>query len=535
MVIHEYYGGLSRRVVGFLDEDPPDGAISSLAGYQVRRLGQSDLEDSSQLAGIAAIVFRQQPRSPYKIKRDLERHAETLLWHDCRVFVQVPQLEPGSGLSSLRTLVFQAIEERELPSSGLGQIEEESPLTPKVHVFSFLDTWSEIATYLRQYPPGEPPSLALEIIDGNNDDLAASWSPEKVKLVQRAFHDCIKVTFIENSAGLSGVHAYKAYAMRKGDYVGKQTPYEYFVKIGDRQKISQEFLAYRDIALEHIPFHLGPRLRLDRCALGTELGVIVSDYVSGAENLIDCARAGRGVPAIASLFNTTLRAWRENSKRSEFRLQDFLEEKMPDEIPEHRRESIEALGDLKEPTELESLLTEIPPGLIQVGVVHGDLHAMNVLVRGGDAILIDFEKIEKSAPLLFDYASVEAGLLVSGFIGDMRTGSKLLKSIEKLYERDALVRYQFSPCHPSDASAWFFDCARQIRMQARQIEHASTHYAYILAVVLIKKACNIANFSSSAGCSGQSLDAEQMRALAYVLGERILLGLSSTGEESSAK
>ena len=61
---------------------------------------------------------------------------------------------------------------------------------------------------------------------------------------------------------------------------------------------------------------------------------------------------------------------------------------------------------------------------VRVGVVHGDLHALNVLVRGGDAIVIDFEKLEIQLPLLLDLASLEAGLFVDGFIGDRRTWTR---------------------------------------------------------------------------------------------------------------
>ena len=33
-----------------------------------------------------------------------------------------------------------------------------------------------------------------------------------------------------------------------------------------------------------------------------------------------------------------------------------------------------------------------------------------------------------------------------------------------------LVEYHSFSCDPSDGSAWFFECVKQIRMQARQIE-----------------------------------------------------------------
>ena len=51
-----------------------------------------------------------------------------------------------------------------------------------------------------------------------------------------------------------------------------------------------------------------------------------------------------------------------------------------------------------------------------VAPAHGDMHATNVLVRHGDAILIDFEKLEQHYPLTYDPASLEGGLLVEGFI-----------------------------------------------------------------------------------------------------------------------
>ena len=540
MAIHEYYSRKTRQIIGFFDEDPPDDAVSALSGFDIRRLDESNLIDPIELANVAAVVFRQQPNSPSKIKHDLKEHAEFLLWHDCRVFVRACQKEAGSERPYLRHLVIQALAEGRLPASGLMKIERASVsdsekdahlLTPMIHVLTDYDPWSDIAVHLRKFPPGEPPSPDLKITDGSIGDVDSSWSPEAVKLIQRSFHDCSKVILSENSAGLSGVRAYRAFAIRKEHYVGEELPYEYFVKIGERQKISDEYLAYRDSALEHIPFHLGPRLRLDRCALGTKEGIIVSDYVSGTESLRDCARDGRAVPVIASLFNTSLRSWRDGSTAQKFPLREFLENKMPEEIPEHRRPLIEAHGSVRTPDELGVFLRKTPSDLVQVGVIHGDLHAMNVLVRAGDAILIDFEKLVRRAPLLFDVASIEAGLFVSGFIGDTRSGAEVLCSVKKLYEIDALVLHQFSPCNPSNASAWFFDCVRQIRMQGRQIEPSSTQYAFVLAVVLIKKACNPNDFCSNTDAAEQPLNEEQVRSLAYILGEQILLEISKIDKE----
>ena len=535
MVIHEIYKITTRRKIVFFEEDPPEEAAHYLTGYQLCRISTSDIEDPKKLADVAAVIFRQRRRQPRKIAHHLKQFAETLLWHDCRVFVEIaPVVRDTNALILMRKYVVQAIEEKMLPVFGLNPDKEKSLLGPEanqpiwspvVRILDHHDVWSKVAEDLRDYPPGVSPSLILEIEAVGECNTPIEISCERRILIQRAFHDCSNVKLVSNSEGRSGVGTYRAYATHKDEYVHGAPPYQYFVKIGDRNQISKEYLAYRDIALEHIPFHLGPGLRLDRCALGSKQGIIVSDYVSGAEKLRDCARDGRAVPVIASLFNTTLRSWRDGSNIEDISLQDDLKGRMPDEIPKGRKPLIVDFGDCKEPTELKALLEKGSSKPVQVGMVHGDLHSLNVLVRGGDAIVIDFEKVEPGKPLLLDLASLEAGLFVDGFIGDRRTRPDLLKSIESLFEIDVLLEHCSSPCDPSNGSAWFFDCVRQIRMQARQIELMEDQYALTLAVELAKKACKI-NLVSSTIHAKEGLNVDDVRAIAYVLAQRILVKLS---------
>jgi hypothetical protein len=172
---------------------------------------------------------------------------------------------------------------------------------------------------------------------------------------------------------------------------------------------------------------------------------------------------------------------------------------------------------------------------VMVGVIHGDLHATNVLVRDGDAILIDFEKVEKKAPLLRDMACLEGGLFVDGFVGDSRRPQAVLDSIKCLYSSDALTQGRLSVCHPSDESSWFFDCAMQVRLHARQFERSSGQYAITLASELLRKACNSHNFDAplrsrsgnatgtpSTGGRSLAIRMEETRAMAYILAEWIL-------------
>ena len=528
---------ITRRRIGFFEEDPPENAIKNLNEYKVCRLNRSSIQNVKELSNVAAVIFRQDSKKPYSITRHLANYAKTLLYLDCRVFV-IPSRDSGKGIN-YRNFIVNAIKNKNLPCLGLGKnefeslndsVEYDNNLTPTVLVLDVhSQPWAHVAKFLQDYPPGKPPFLNLQLEHVHESHEAIKFSSEQEALIQRAFYDCSSVKLMGHSEGRSGVHTYRAFAARRntGENIHVSTPqdYQYFIKIGKRKQISKEYTAYRDISLEHIPFHLGPRLRLDRCALGAEQGIIVCDYVCDSESLLDCARDGRAVPVIANLFNTTLRAWRDGSSHSERPLQRYLVDRMPVSIPEQRKKLIKEIEPPKCPTELRNLLEQTPSTPVLIGVIHGDLHSLNVLVRGIDAILIDFEKVEVNKPLLLDLASLEAGIFVDGFVGERRCKQVLLESIESLYEVKYLVQHEKIKTNLSDESAWFFDCIRQIRMQAREIEQNEGQYALTLAVELAKKACK-QNLIGQNKSNGIQLTVDDVRSLAYILSQRILTKLS---------
>ena len=129
-------------------------------------------------------------------------------------------------------------------------------------------------------------------------------------LLKRAFWDCSLIELFPKTDGMSGVDAFDVFAHLARNVVGGPAPYRCFVKLGPRVKVAREFERYGTTALEYVPFHLGPRLRADRCVLGRSQGLITCDYVVGAETLRDCIRDGRGVHVIGNLFNQTLISWR---------------------------------------------------------------------------------------------------------------------------------------------------------------------------------------------------------------------------------
>lgn len=538
MPIHEFSAIRSRNRIGLVGEDPTREIRGALPGYEIYPFSDASLTEPGRLATTAAVIFRQSHKRPRQIANQLERFAPALLQHGCLVFVQPLPVKPDAGTQYLRPLFVEAINALQLPVSGLtkdeyGQLDKwfgaaNLPnLTPLVHVLELSNDWQGVLSYLQWHPPGEAPAPGPRVVLCNPDDVEDELDAEHALLVQRAFWDSAEVRLEPLRNGLSGVDAYRAYVHQQVDQVGGQWPFRYFVKIGSREKVATEFLKYRDLALEYLPYHLGPRLRLERCALGHRSGIIVSDYVGGAIPLRDCARDGRAAALIANLFNVTFRAWHNGATPDDVPLQRHLRARLPEAIPNFRKPLIDEYGATKSLEELGDLLLKGDSHPVSMGVIHGDLHATNVMVRGDDAILIDFEKVQTHAPVLRDLACLEGGLFVDGFVGDRRDPASILASVKRLFAPKLLCNGRVKSCHPIDGSTWFFDCVMQIRMQARQHELKSGQYALVLASELMHKACNARNFDTDnrSGAEEHCIRKEQTRAMAYVLAEWILVGL----------
>lgn len=535
MAINKYSLGLKRNLIGFCGSNLPGNVehLLEMMGYKCKLFDDSYYEQQTKLALTDSVIFVQDPDDPYNTITDIEHYANKLLNNGCQIYVIPSPVIPGKKSDVLRRKLIRALNRLQLPPSQLGSdyyalidnwYEGPSPypLAPFVHVIDTPNDWAHIASTIRNNPAGTAPKLELEITTINVDS-SIQLSEEDELLIRRAFHECSTVRFVELSNGLSGVKTFRAYARRTDTPTGSQHPYLYFAKLGPRKLITTEYRKYQDHALQYIPFHLGPRLVMERCSLGQSQGILVCDYVHGAEPLRDCAREGRAAPAISNLFNTTISPWHRNAVTDECSLKQRLDDKFPRTIPRHRRFRIKKFGAKQSPIKLRELIEDrVEP--VKLGIVHGDLHATNVLVRSNDAIIIDFEKVSTGFPLVFDAASVEAGLFVDGFIRDNRTPAQLLDSIGCMYTIDAFDE-SHPLCQAGDSSEWFFDCVRQIRMHARELEAAPRQYARALAVVLLKKACSNINFSNKKKAEG--LSREDVRALAYILGERLLVSLTT--------
>lgn len=542
MSIAEFSNGSACRKVGFLVKIPARAKRAFKAlGYECVKLNSTRSPDQSVLWGLDCLILIQDNDidTPNKLSGELETFAPLLLPRDGRIYILSAFDTDPNRMTQLKWRVTSAIHAHEIPNSGLEEGRErfvewdEGPQLPAVGPFAHVINqrppydWVQIANTIRSNPSSAtPPRPATSISAKKSNGKKVPLDNEATCLLQRAFADCVTVDLVAVSNGLSGIGTYKTYVKLRANLVGQSWPYVYFVKLGKRKTIATEYRKYEaNNAMDHVPYHLGPRLRRDRCALGHKLGVIVTDYVHTAEPLRDCARDGRAGAAIGNLFSHTLRNWRDSAREEkDFDIREHLIKVIEKERPNHRIEAINKFGATKSHKELRELLVRSESKPTLIGIIHNDLHATNVLVRANDSIIIDFEKLKESGPLLFDVASLEAGLFIDGFVGDKRDPLKLLSSIKSLYTRDAFD-WKFPEFDSGDNSAWFFESARVIRMHAREMERATRQYAIVLAAVLLKKSCNEENFDKldKVNKSTKGLTREKARALAYVLAELILV------------
>lgn len=524
MAIREFSSGSTRRRIVCVGDTPPEAEQSVFAerGYQLMPFSPPFLTESAELAALDSVVFSQRAKSPTQVVRDLEQYVPRLLDHDCRVYVRVATSDilqqhgreiVVSALRRLRLPVGELTPEEHSAIAPEERDREGLPLAPFVYVCEQGYTWTRIAELISNNPAGKAPKVGLKIDAVDARGRPIGLGEERELLIKRAFDDCEVVHLRQMQDGLSGVLVFRAHAELAGGLEGRGWPVLYFVKIGDRRKITAEYQKYQGHALLYVPFNLGPRLNLARCGLGAREAIIVGDFVEQAEALKQCASGGRASHALGNLFNRTLRAWHNAATQDNARtVFECLAERYPAQIPEERGPLIRAYGGRRSLQELRTTLEQLKSKPVLIGTIHGDLNASNILIRGGDAIIIDFEQLTEGMPLVYDAACVEAGLFVDGFVDDARDPLELLESVARLYESKRLFDW-LKPCHPKDASSWFYECVRLIRLHAQQFEFDPHQYAAALAFAYIKKACNKHIF-----CDKR----DELRALGYVLAERIL-------------
>jgi hypothetical protein len=537
----------------FSPEDMPRAKIAFVGDYPEEFLNwfekrnfkcetctPEELRRAEYAAQLDAVIWTQDPQKPSTLPQELRTIAANLLDHDVRVYIRraiarslvVNTLIEGAiPVASLRPQEWQTISESR-------RERENSFLMPCVFILESDLSWPDIATVVCDRPAGPAPKSDLKFDEQFlRDRFEPNGHAERVILLKRAFSNCSELQLALLDGGMSGAPVFKAYASLEAGLVqrnatGAAYPHLYFIKIGARKKIVDEYDKYCWHISEYVPFYLRPRLRLDRCNLGSTQGILVGDFVGGAESLITCARGDRCGHAISNLFDKTLGGWRKQKRPDTNRLlSSYLEKKwLADDsnvlitVPPARAEIVRQLGGDTDIASLKTIFENHGKTPALIAPAHGDMHAKNVLVRHGDAILIDFEKLEADYPLTYDPASLEGGLLVEGFIKDLEKErfkrDELVELIEPLYEQSALKGSGTTHCRRGDPTEWYYDAVNQIRTLSWAAENEPGQYALTLALCLIRKGCN----------THEDLDAEAhttSRAIAFFFGQKILRELAN--------
>jgi hypothetical protein len=276
-----------------------------------------------------------------------------------------------------------------------------------------------LAELLGQHNPGPPSGTASIVIVGEEFSLP----PEHRRLLLRAFWDASNVAIEKLPGGAASSGAYRVYASLVTRY-GPQEPTPFVFKVDRPDKVRDECNNYREFVQPSVPFHLHPGLVEARCVTTPDLAALVCNFAEGAVALEAALSKGQGAGVIFSLFETTLRGFRQQTLSSTpfpNVVRDYVKDRVkierlrgdPEKLP--RIAQAKDLGFSGEPEDLQAAIAQRAEGMESLhGVVHGDLHMGNVMVRNCDAIAIDFGSMRDEkryeGPLTADPAALEASI-----------------------------------------------------------------------------------------------------------------------------
>ena len=257
----------------------------------------------------------------------------------------------------------------------------------------------------------EPPTIKLgeEII---------TLDEHEILLLRRAFYDCDRIHLEPLGGGKMSMKVFRVQAWMKQSEVGP-LPLPFFVKFATPLEVAVEKGNYRQFAEHYIPFNLRPNIDRRRCVKTRSKAALVGNFVDDAVPLRDALQIAYGIGSIFSLFETTLKGFRlqpfaAGKKAEKGQLESYIKARIkidellakPEVIANAKKHGL-----LMSPVELHDRICAAAHPLASIfGPNHNDLHSGNVMVRGGDAILIDFGSTSHG-PLTADPATLEASLM----------------------------------------------------------------------------------------------------------------------------
>lgn len=355
-----------------------------------------------------------------------------------------------------------------------------------------------------------PDDLAEEAREGREDPgpsfnknlkiSGAALDGEDLLLLQRAFSDCTEIELLALTEGKSNALVFRAHA-RFGPAAPTTFLLPFLIKLDAASNIKTELTNFRSYVAPHVPFSHRPNVESGRSLIGATRGVLVGDFVEDATSLSRLCKDPVGRHAIYSLFDDALRSWRRHAYADPTTARVPFTDLMPGLIKE--AEILPEIVDLarkyrlkSSPSDLVDRLKKASAFRYQRGIIHGDLHPGNVMVRGSEPILIDFFSIWPAAPLVADVACMEVAVCFtiapeSAALGRSKVHQKPFRSWKK--EVDALFAEKcldyVPPLQepPSDFN-WLWSICRQTRVMAHLVGADRGPYEAALVAYLLRRA-----------------------------------------------
>lgn len=377
---------------------------------------------------------------------------------------------------------------------------------------------------------GQPANMELEI-------RGCKLEHEHEILLKRALWGFNEVHLSTLDEGKSDALVLEARAQRnvglEAGLAGLPIALPYLIKFERADYSKNEKQAFDTFVEGQIPFNQRPGFHHNRCHIGEKFGVIVGDFFDGAVSLSKVQPRAAMRPIIASLFDNGMRSWRALAERANVCSPGPIEAHLPNgirasDISEAVIAQAKELGGSAVPQDLQKRLNTVSANeQFHLGIVHGDLHAGNVMVHLGEAVLIDFAYSKDRKAMSADLASLEVGLAFTTAAAELdidcaekRTAALVQwrAAVEELFTLKSIKAVSYQD-NRTGAFAWLWDVCRQLHTYRQQIGDTERAYALILCAYLLRRARLTSNARSTVEL--------QLAANALFIAERLLDELES--------
>jgi hypothetical protein len=381
----------------------------------------------------------------------------------------------------------------------------------QTRIISFIpQNWSGLAEWAARYDPGPGANEGLKLIG----EIIPPLDDEEQLLLRRSFQRFSGIHLRQLEGGYSQARILTVHPHGEtGETVRRRLAY--FAKIDSLRRVIKEIDRNERWVTDLMPFDHRPNLHARLFAFGSSKAIMAGDFVDHAVPLSELFGAFKAEGIISgSLLYGALEEWRFDAKLADFSLaNEFRRLRVlhpAAELDDSGRAREEAVtiahshGECVSENDLWKIIEAIPVIQARRCIIHGDLHAANILVRVSplNTFLIDFSRADEG-PAVADPACLEISLSFR---------------FSKTFDVEFLSKLYTYPCDVPDESVHNYEheslleIVQAIRRSGCWNETNCFAYVFALAAYLF----NFASYSTYC---------KERRGLAYYLSQKLFRDL----------